>query len=108
GLLTPRMTSAERTAISNPANVLLVYDTTENAFYFYKSATWTKLDSKVRDNYKLIKSAADLSLELTAGGSSYKLTSNTFYEINSTITLATRIDLCDSYNVWLAANVVDL
>ena len=98
GLLAPRMTSAERTSISNPANGLLVYDTSENAFYFYKSSTWTKLDSKTRTNHKLIKSAADLSDELTAGGGSkYLLSSNSVYEINGAINLAFPIDLNNAY-----------
>ena len=35
GMLAPRMTTAQRVAIASPANGLLVYDTTENAFYFY-------------------------------------------------------------------------
>jgi len=105
GLLTPRMSSTERIAISNPANGLLVYDTSENAFYFYKSSTWTKLDSKVRNNYKLIKSAADLSAELTAGGESkYLLNTNTLYEINGTITLEAPIDLNNAYILGLDTN----
>ncbi|MFG6684986.1 hypothetical protein ACGK9U_00275 [Mariniflexile sp. HNIBRBA6329] len=98
GVLTPRMTTAQRIAISNPANGLFVYDTTENAFYFYKSSVWIKLDSNIRNNYKLIKSAADLSAELTAGGGTkYLLSSNTLYEINGTITLAQPIDLNNAY-----------
>src|SRR5690554_6593648 len=102
GLLTPRMTSSERIAISNPANGLLVYDTSENAFYFYKSSTWTKLDSKVRNNYKLVKSAADLSAELTAGGGSkYLLNTNTLYEINGTINLTFSIELNNAYILGL-------
>lgn len=105
GMLTPRMTSAERLAISNPANGLLVYDTSENAFYFYKGSVWTKIDSEARTNYKLIKSATDLSSELIAGGgSSYKLTSNTYYEVNGTITLAVPIDLNYAYIAGLDAN----
>lgn len=105
GVLTPRMTSAQRTSIASPANGLLVYDITENAFYFYKSSVWTKLDSKVRDNYKLIKSASDLSAELTAGGGTkYLLTSNTLYEINGTITLAQPIDLNNAYLIGLDTN----
>ena len=34
GLLTPRMTTSQRTAINLPAKGLLVFDITLNAFYF--------------------------------------------------------------------------
>ncbi|MFH2096878.1 MAG: hypothetical protein ABIJ16_14305, partial [Bacteroidota bacterium] len=44
GLLVPRLTSAQRTAIPSPANGLLVYDITSNGFYFYKSGTgWIQI-----------------------------------------------------------------
>ena len=105
GMLAPRMTTAQRVAIASPANGLLVYDTTENAFYFYKASVWTKIDSVVRNNYKLIKSAADLSAELAAGGGTrYLLTSNTLYEINGTITLAQPIELNNAYIIGLDTN----
>ncbi|SFN41396.1 hypothetical protein SAMN04487989_101283 [Bizionia echini] len=105
GMLTPRLTSAERLAISNPANGLLVYDTSENAFYFYKGSVWTKIDSEVRTNYKLIKSATDLSSELTAGGGSeYKLDANTLYEINGAISISNPINLNNSYVLGLDTN----
>ena len=35
GMLTPRMETAQRTAIVSPAQGLLVYDTDVNSFYFY-------------------------------------------------------------------------
>jgi hypothetical protein len=35
GLLTPRMTTTQRNAIVAPAESLLVFDTTVDAFYFY-------------------------------------------------------------------------
>ncbi|WP_044397451.1 hypothetical protein [Lacinutrix sp. Hel_I_90] len=105
GILTPRMTTAQRMAISNPANGLLVFDISENAFYFYKATLWTKMDAVVRDNYKLIKSIADLSTELTAGGGAkYLLSSNTLYEINGTISLAHPIELNNAYLVGKDAN----
>ena len=43
GLLIPRMNSAERTGISNPAIGLLVYDNQTASFWFYKAAGWTEL-----------------------------------------------------------------
>lgn len=45
GLLVPRMTSAQRTAIGSPANGLLVFDTDDSRFYFYHTATtaWVPL-----------------------------------------------------------------
>ncbi len=108
GLLVPRMTSTERSAIVNPAEGLLVYDTTLRAFYFYLAADskWVPVanGTTTRSNYKLIKSAADLSAELAAGGgNSYQLQTNTFYEVNGTINLAFPINLNDAYIAGLDA-----
>jgi hypothetical protein len=43
GLLMPRLTTAQRTAIASPANGLQVYDTNTNSFWFYKSTAWVEL-----------------------------------------------------------------
>lgn len=45
GVLVPRMTTAQRTAIASPANGLLVYDTNLDCFFYYIAATttWTSL-----------------------------------------------------------------
>jgi hypothetical protein len=40
GLLLPRMTSFSRSLIINPANGLMVYDTTLNRLYQYQDGTW--------------------------------------------------------------------
>jgi len=101
GMLVPRMTTLERNAIANPAESLMVFDTTDKSFYYYNLAatSWVKFSgSNARDNYKLIKSVADLAPELAAGGgSSYLLTANTYYEINGTIVLSKPINLNNAY-----------
>ena len=43
GLLVPRVTTAERGAISSPATGLLVFDTDENSYYFYTGIIWKSL-----------------------------------------------------------------
>ncbi len=43
GVLIPRLTSAQRDAITNPANGLLVFVTTDSTFYFYEGTNWTKM-----------------------------------------------------------------
>jgi hypothetical protein len=43
GLLIPRMTSAQRTAISSPPAGLMVYETTFNRFYTYNGTNWNFL-----------------------------------------------------------------
>ncbi|KJD36273.1 hypothetical protein PW52_06685 [Tamlana sedimentorum] len=101
GVLTPRMTSLQRLAIVSPAEGLLVFDLDEDAFYYYDATAtnWVKLEGVVmRDNYKLVKSVADLADELTVGGNiEYELSTNTYYEINGTINLGVPINLNGAY-----------
>jgi len=40
GVLIPRMTTAQRTAIAAPAQGLLVFDQTTNGFWYYDGASW--------------------------------------------------------------------
>ena len=42
GLLIPRMTTAQRTAIAAPANGLMVYDTDFNEYHYFDGGTWRK------------------------------------------------------------------
>lgn len=43
GLLIPRMSAAQRTAIPAPATGLLVFDTTTNGFWFWNGTAWAAL-----------------------------------------------------------------
>jgi len=107
GILAPRMTTAQRTAITTPAQGLLVYDTDLKLFYYFSSPSgWLPLlnSSVGRTNFKRVKSAADLAPELALGGSVYQLSSNTLYEINGSITLAAPINLNDSYVTGIDTN----
>jgi hypothetical protein len=102
GMLTPRMTTAQRTAIASPADGLMVYDTDLKAFHYYNSstATWTVMNSAAtgRLKFKRIRStdvlATVLATELAAGaGAKYVLDSTNHYRINGTVTFNFPIDL---------------
>jgi hypothetical protein len=43
GMLVPRMTTAQRTAIATPAAGLLVFDNSTNSFWFYGAAAWKEI-----------------------------------------------------------------
>ncbi|MFH2095555.1 MAG: hypothetical protein ABIJ16_07625 [Bacteroidota bacterium] len=43
GLLVPRMSSANRLAIGTPATSLLVFDTDQQAYYYYNGTAWVDL-----------------------------------------------------------------
>jgi hypothetical protein len=43
GLLIPRMTSAQRLAITTPAAGLMVYETTTASFWFYNGTVWNQI-----------------------------------------------------------------
>ncbi len=43
GLLIPRMSTAQRTAIGSPAIGLMVYDNTTNSFWYYNGGSWVSI-----------------------------------------------------------------
>lgn len=43
GFLIPRLSSAERQGINNPANGLMVYDNTTNTFWYYNGNAWDEI-----------------------------------------------------------------
>jgi hypothetical protein len=43
GMLVPRMTTAQRTAITSPAQGLMVYDTDVKSFWYHNGTAWTNL-----------------------------------------------------------------
>ena len=51
GLLTPRLTTAQRTAIASPATGLVVYDTDVNKFFYYAIGSWIEMGTGSATNY---------------------------------------------------------
>ncbi|MBK9359280.1 MAG: hypothetical protein IPN08_18225 [Bacteroidales bacterium] len=63
GMLVPRMTTAQRTAIATPAAGLLVFDNTTQSFWFYSAGAWVELT----DQGSLQWTPAGSNISYTAG-----------------------------------------
>lgn len=68
GMLVPRMTTAQRTAIANPAKGLLVFDTNTNTFWFYNGSAWGPVDGNTVPSTGIILSETENNPALTAAG----------------------------------------
>ena len=51
GMLVPRMSTAQRTAIASPAKGLLVFDNDVSSFFFYNGTAWTQLSTGSSTNF---------------------------------------------------------
>ncbi|MGQ3015336.1 MAG: hypothetical protein ACT6QS_16605 [Flavobacteriales bacterium] len=99
GFLVPRVSLTGLTAaapLTAPVPVgMTVYNTgavLPGGYYFWDGGRWLRLltSANMRDNYVLVKSAADFPAPV---GGVITLAANTTYEINGTITLSSRINL---------------
>jgi hypothetical protein len=50
GILIPRMDSVGRSAITNPAKGLMVYDSTLKSFYFYNGTVWNAIGNEIAES----------------------------------------------------------
>ena len=62
GLLIPRLTTAQRTAIGSPATGLMVYDTDSNHFWFYNGTEWKEITMN-SDDQTISLSGTNWSIE---------------------------------------------
>jgi hypothetical protein len=110
GLLAPRVALSDVNSVSPlsgtvPAG-MIVYSTggaVTDGFYFWSGSKWLAVQSSAdtRNNYVLVKSAADLPAPVDG---IITLAAGTTYEVNGTITLTSKINLNGCYLVGMDAN----
>lgn len=67
GMLVPRMSSTQRTAITTPAIGLLVFDLTSNGFWYFDGTVWVEINSGSASNQTL--SYTGNTLNISSGNS---------------------------------------
>lgn len=75
GLLIPRMTSAQRTAIISPVNGLMVYDITTNSFWYYNGSAWANPIAAVGGDSFTLPYSNTIALTTTA----FKIKNDEYY-----------------------------
>ena len=63
GILIPRMTTVQRTAIASPAEGLLVFDSETGSFWFYSNSQWVELKDSV-NNHNLSDADGDTKIQV--------------------------------------------
>ena len=98
GVLVPRMSTAQRLAIANPSNGLLVYDTNYNCFYYYNvpAIIWNSLCSGSTGPTK--NSTTQI---YTSQGDSTSIGSSTPITVNG---LSLAVTLTDTATVIVSSN----
>lgn len=71
GLLVPRMTTAQRDAITSPANGLTIYNTTTKTFNYYETNVWKEMGGNALPAGTIVMSETYHDLNLTNNGFSY-------------------------------------
>ena len=112
GVLIPRMAlndaSTEDPMTAPVPEGMMIYNdggSEQEGFYYWDGSQWrlllTSLNSNVRDNHVLVKSASDLP---APSGGIITLSSNVVYEINGTIFLTDQIDPNEAYIIGQDVN----
>jgi hypothetical protein len=117
GLLTPRLTTAQKNAIAAPLTGLLVYDTSLNLFYYYNGTAWVPLFSTANGwsltgngsttagtNYLGTSDAIDLVFK-TTGSERMRIAAGGNLVIGATVPRG-QFDVAGTGDVYLANNTV--
>jgi hypothetical protein len=102
GMLIPRLTTTERTAITSPATGLLVYDISLSLFYYYNGTVWTAISAPVSGWSPTGNSGT------TSGIHFLGTTDNQSLDINTNNILHTRINTTGQIEVLNTGNSVFL
>ncbi len=94
GFLPPRMTTAQRTAITSPASGLLVFDTSLNQLYIFSSGNWATVAAPSYP--RLSSDAIDALSTPQTGDLAYDLTFKCLKYYNGTKWLCTNQDPCNT------------
>ena len=104
GLLIPRMTTAQMNSITSPATGLIIYNTSDNNFYYYTGSQWIELVSAIATvGFDKIATGTNTSATMTVGNGASILPAGTgSVQANKFVTSASLTD-----NVDLATSEVN-
>ena len=110
GVLIPRMTTTQRTAIPSPATGLMVYDNTTSSFWYYSGSVWTEI--KAGNIIALQDSDSDTKIQIEESVDEdiirFDLAGSEGMLIKQNATGATQINFPNNNkNIFLGINVGD-